>query len=434
MTVPRLNVDSLPGPERIARRAFPNGVVGLAYENFSSPSVVVHGWLWAGSVDEPPDRAGLASMTASLLTRGTEQRTFAQLNEEIESVGAALSFASTGHTTRFTVKCLVEDLPLLMEILSDCLFHPTFPDRYVERRRGEILTAIEQRQHNTEAMASLRFGEEMYRDHPYGRSQLGYAETIELITRDDIDTFYRAHFGAQGMAATIVGAVPAQAGLETLQDTLGEWQGAQPVRVPLEPVQPVDAPRRAFTPIPGKTQSDIVLGWIALTRRDPDFLPAYLANCVLGQFGMMGRLGQHVREEAGLAYYAYSSLEAGIGPGPWAVIAGVAPTDVDHAVEAMMEEVTRLRHEPVGADELADNVAYIIDSLPLRLEGNEGIAAQIASMELFQLGLDYLQRFPTLLGAVSAEQVRAVAERLADPQAFVLSVAGPEASQESPDA
>lgn len=431
MTVSRLNVDSLPGPERIARRGFPNGAVGLAYENFSSPSAVVHGWLWAGSVDEPPDRTGLASMTASLLTRGTEQRTFAQLNEEIESVGAVLTFASTGHTTRFTVKCLVEDLPLLMEILSDCLFHPTFPERYVERRRGEVLTAIEQRQHNTEAMASLRFGEEMYPDHPYGRSQFGYHKTIERISRDDIDAFYRAHFCAQGMAAIIVGAVPAQAGLDILQDTLGEWQGAGPVHLPLAPVQPIDAPRQVFTPIPGKTQSDIVLGWIALTRRDPGFLPAYLANCVLGQFGMMGRLGQHVREEAGLAYYAYSSLEAGIGPGPWAVIAGVAPSDVDRAVEAMMVEVARLRDQSVEADELADNVAYIVDSLPLRLEGNEGIAAQIANMELFGLGLDYPQRFPALLGAISAEEVRAVTERLTDPQAFVLSVAGPNTEQES---
>ena len=434
MTVSRLRVDSLPGPDRIARRVFPNGVVGLAYENFASPSVVVHGWLWAGSVDEPPERAGLASLTASLLTRGTARRTFTQLSEEVESVGAALSFASTGHTTRFMVKCLVEDLPLLMDILTDCLFHPTFPERYVERRRGEVLTAIEQRQHDTEAMASLRFAEEMYRDHPYGRSRLGYQETITQITRDEIEGFYRAHLSANGMEATIVGAIPAQAGLDTLQDALGEWQGVHPVHVPLGPVQPLDVPRQTFTPIPGKTQSDIVLGWIALNRRDPDYLAAYLANCVLGQFGMMGRLGQHVREEAGLAYYCYSNLEAGIGPGPWAVIAGVAPPDVDRAVEAIMHEVVRLRHELVEADELADNVAYVVDSLPLRLEGNEGIAAQIASMELFQLGLDYLQRLPTLLRAISAEEVRAVAERLIDPQAFVLSVAGPKASQESSNA
>jgi zinc protease len=429
---PRLHVGSLPGPEEIARRAFPNGAIGLAYENPASPSVVIHGWLWAGSIDEPPELAGLAAMTASLLTRGTERRTFTQLNEEIESVGAALSFGSSGHTTRFTVKCLVEDLPLLVDILTDCLFHPIFPERYLERRRGEALTAIEQREHNTEAMASLRFGEELYGDHPYGRSQLGYRETVERLTRDDVDAFYRSHFISRRMAVAIVGAVPVEAGLDILQGAFGTWQGVGGSQAPLPPIRPIDAPHRVSTPIPGKTQSDIVLGWLGLTRRDPDYLKAYVANCILGQFGMMGRLGQHIREEAGLAYYCYSHLEAGIGPGPWAVVAGVAPEDVDRAIEAILEQVGRLRMEPVELEELSDNKTYIIDSLPLRLEGNESIAAQIANMELFQLGFDYLQRFPALVSALSADDVRAVAQRLTDPQTYVLSVAGPETEQESP--
>jgi zinc protease len=388
--------------------------------------VVVHGWLWAGSIDEPTEQAGLAAMTASLLTRGTERRSFAQINEEIESVGAALSFGSSGHTTRFTIKCLVEDLRLLVEILTDCLFHPTFPERYLERRRGEVLTAIEEREHDTAAMASLRFGQALYGDHPYGRSQMGYPETVEPLTRDDVDAFYRSHYHARGMGAVIVGAIPVEAGLEVLQEAFGSWQGAGSRRGPLPPIQPISAPRRVSTPIAGKTQSDIVLGWLGLTRHDPDYLKAYLANCVLGRFGMMGRLGEHIREEAGLAYYCYSHLEAGIGPGPWAVIAGVAPEDVDRAIEAILEQVNRLRAEPVALEELSDNKTYIIDSLPLRLEGNESIAAQIANMELFQLGFDYLQRFPALVNALSADDVRAVAERLADPQTYVLSVAGPE--------
>jgi len=104
---------------------------------------------------------------------------------------------------------------------------------------------------------------------------------------------------------------------------------------------------------------------------------------------------------------------------------------VDRAIEAILEQVTRLRLEPVELEELSDNKTYIIDSLPLRLEGNESIAAQIANMELFQLGFDYLQRFPALVSALSADDVRAVAQRLTDPQTYVLSVAGPETEQES---
>ncbi len=425
MSQKHLNVDSLPGPDTIARRTFPNGVVGLAYENFSSPSVVVHGWLWVGSIDVPREKAGLSGLTASLLTRGTANRTFAQISEEIESVGATLSAGSAGHTTRFTIKSLVEDLPLLMDILTDCLYHPVFPDEYVERRRGEIMTALEQREQNTQAMASLRFSETMYPNHPYGNSQLGYTDTVKALTRQDVERFYRQHYGAQGMTVTIVGAVPCREGLDILQQAFGSWQGADHTQAPLPPMQPLLEPLKAHTEIPGKSQSDIVLGWPGLSRRDPDFHKAYLANCVLGQFGMMGRIGQHVREEQGLAYYAYTSLDAGIGPGPWIAVAGVAPENVEPAVEAMMAQALRMRTELVEEQELADNKAYIVDSLPLRLEGNEGIAAQIVTMELFELGLDYLRRFPGIIESITAEDIRAIAERVMVPEAYVLSVAGP---------
>jgi zinc protease len=207
MTATPLNMASLPNPETLTRRVFPNEVVGLAWENYSSPSVVIHGWLRAGNVDVPPEKAGLSSMTASLLTHGTERRSFSQIGEEIESVGATLSVGSSGHTTGFTAKCLVEDLPLILDVMTDCLYHPTFPAEYVEKRRGEILTAIRQRENNTQSMASLRLHETMYVHHPYGQSQLGYRETVENLTREDVQQFYRDHYGTSGMGVVIVGAI-----------------------------------------------------------------------------------------------------------------------------------------------------------------------------------------------------------------------------------
>jgi zinc protease len=233
------------------------------------------------------------------------------------------------------------------------------------------------------------------------------------------------------MATIIVGAVPREQGLDVLQEALGSWQGAEHTQPPLPPVGPVGEHRERRTAIPGKTQSDVVLGWVGLTRRDPDFFGAFLANSILGQFGLMGRVGERVREKQGLAYYVYTSLDAGIGPGPWAAVAGVAPENVDPAVEAILAEVRRLRQEPVSAQELQDNKAYVIDSMPLRLEGNEGIAAQIASMELYELGFDYLRRFPSTIDAISAEDVTAATLRYINPEAFVLSVAGPSSEEEA---
>jgi zinc protease len=421
----QLNIASLPGPHNIARRVFDNGVVGLAWENTSSPSVIVHGWLHVGSVEECAEQAGLAGLTASLLTHGTERRTSAQIGQEIESLGASLHIHSGDHLTSLTIKCLNEDLDLLLDILVDCLCHPTFPPDYVEKRKGEVLTAIQQREHNTELMAMLRFHEMMYPHHPYGQSQLGYQETIERLERADIEGFYREHYGAEGMGVVIVGAIPQEQGLDKLQEAMGRWRGQHHQQVALPQVPPIDTIRQRYTVIPGKTQSDIVLGWIGLKRQDPDFLSAYLANSILGQFGMMGRIGEHVRDEKGLAYYAYSTLEAGFEAGPWAMIAGVAPEDVSPAIDAILAEIRRLQHDKVPEQELADNKAHIVNSLPLRLETKEGIAVRIAHMELYQLGLDYLQRLPALIEALGTDDVMAVAQRLANPEAYVLSVAGP---------
>ncbi len=425
MASTQINLSSLPGPETIARRVFDNGITGLAHENFSSESAVVHGWIWAGGIDVPPEQAGLANLTASMLTRGTERRTFAQIGEEIESVGASLHVGSGGHTTRFTAKCLVEDLPLILDILADGLRHPTFPAEHVEKRRGEILTAIQQRDHDTQVVASLRFARLAYPDHPYGYSQVGYQDTVSSLTRADIEAYYRRCYGPQGMVIIVVGALARERALELMEEALGTWVGAPRDRPSLPPVLPITAVREERAAIPGKTQSDLVLGWVGLERMDPGFIQAYVADCVLGQFGMMGRIGEHLRNEQGLAYYAYTSLDTGLGPGPWTVRAGVAPDDVERAIETILFQVRRLQREPVGQEELSDNKSFIIGSLPLDLEGNEEVAAQIASLELYQLGLDYLRRFPGLIEALTPEDLMATAQRYLNPDAYVLSVAGP---------
>ena len=181
-------------------------------------------------------QAGLASLTASMLTYGTQHRTFAQIGEQVESLGAVLSFGSGGHTTTFTAKCLVEDLSLVLDILTDCLYHPTFPSEYIEKRRGEVLTALQERAHDTRLMARLCFHELMYPNHPYGRSSLGYEETIRSLSRADVETFYREHYGTQGArpaGAVIVGAVPLGQGLDVLERALGTWQGSKQSGQPL---------------------------------------------------------------------------------------------------------------------------------------------------------------------------------------------------------
>jgi len=419
---------SIPGPDSIVRREFPNGMTILVRENFSSPSVVIDGVLRAGGVDDPPDQAGLSSFMAACLMRGTERRTFQQIYEEIESIGATVGVGGGLNTSGFGAKSLAEDLPVVIDILADVLQRPTFPAAEVEKERGEILTDLEERVNDTRRMASLTFRKLLYpAGHPYSRSMEGYPETVQAISRDDLVNFYRSRYGANGMIVSIVGAVKAEAAFEAWERAFSAWHGADgaSLRAPLAPAPQVTEVRREFAAIPGKTQSDVLLGYVGPARAEPDYWNAALCNTILGVFGLMGRLGQNVRDKLGLAYYSYSRVEGGLGPGPWVIAAGVDPANVERAVEAMRAQVRRIRDKTVGAKELADNKAFVTGSLPLRLETNDGVAGVILDMELYGLGLDYLERYKDMIYAITPKRIQAAAQKYLDPDRYALAVAGP---------
>ncbi len=418
---------SLPGPASIARRVLPNGIVCLVRENHASPAVVIHGMVRTGHVHVSPDKAGLAGFTAGLLDRGTVSRTSAQIAAEVEAVGASLYLGAGRHTTAFSAKCLAEDLDLVLDVLADVLQHPIFSTEEIEKVRGEILTDLEERENNTRRMADLEFRALTYPPpHPYGVSPMGYRDTIEQLTREDIWSFYEEHFGPRDMLVVIVGGVDAESAQDRVERVLGGWQREKSVeRDVLLPPAPLSEVRRKFVSLPGKTQSDIVLGRPGPARASPDYLAARLADIVLGGFGLMGRLGENVRDKQGLAYYAFSRMEAGLGPGPWMAVAGVNPQNVEQAVESILVELRRLRDTPVESDELDDVKAYLTGSLPILLETNEGVARSLLDMELYDLGLDYLQRYPGLIEAITAQEVQEAARTYLNPEAYALAIAGP---------
>jgi zinc protease len=415
---------SLPAPDNVTRVELPNGITVLARENFTSPSVIVDGMLYAGGLLDPDDKVGLASFHSQMLTRGTEHYTFDQLYEEIEGIAASLDTSSSGHTSSFNTKSLAEDLPTMLKLLTEVLRRPTFPAEHVEKVRGEILTSLQSLQQNTRRMASRVFHELAYPDHPYHRSLNGIPETVAAITQNDLASFQQ-HLGPKGTVITIVGAVKALDAVKMVEDALGDWNNPeQSSKVTVAPAEKINEIRRKFTSIPGKSQSDIVLGCVGPTRSASDFQAARMANSIFGVFGMYGRLGDAVRESEGLAYYSFSSLDGGFGPGPWRVNAGVAPKNVHRAVEIIREEMRRLVSEPVTQEELDDNKSFFKGQLVLSLETNEGVAGSLMNMEKYDLGLDYLLKYADMIDSLTISQVQAAAAKYLDPDAFALSVAG----------
>ncbi|MBN2118328.1 MAG: insulinase family protein [Anaerolineales bacterium] len=424
MTVNKLN--SLPGPDDIYRAVLPNGIVVLTRSNFNSPSVVVSGFFDAGALFDPDEKLGLAEYTVAALMRGTQKRTFDEIYNALESVGASLGFNTGIHKSGFNGRSLAEDLPLLFDLLAEALTAPAFPKAELERLRAQLLTGLAIRAEDTGDMASLVFDQILFKGHPYSRPEDGYPETIRNIRRNDLVKFHREHYGPRGMVIAVVGAVKPEDALRQVKRALGGWHvRAQKEAPELPPLKMLKKSVSRHHRIRGKSQSDLVIGTNGPMRRDPEFMPASIGNNILGQFGMMGRIGDVVREKSGLAYYAYSSMTAGLGPGSWEVSAGVSPQNVKKASGLIVDELKRFVQEGVTADELADTKANFIGRLPLSLESNGGIANALLNIERHNLGLDYYRRYADLVNEVTAEDVLNTARKFIDPGKLVVAVAGP---------
>jgi zinc protease len=418
--------NSLPGPDDIYREVLSNGITVLTRSNFHSPSVVITGFFSAGALFDSDEKLGLADFVTSALMRGTKKRSFDEIYQALESVGASLGFNTGVHRSGFHGRSLAEDLPLLLSLLSESLTQPTFPKAEIEKLRSQMLTGLAIRAQDTSDMASMLFDQILFKDHPYSRPEDGYTETIQRITRDDLVKFQRETYGPRGMVIVIVGAVKPEEAIRQVKRALGGWPVKGQQEAPeLPSLKLLKKTVSKSHKIAGKSQSDLIVGTNGPERKNSEFMSTLVGNNVLGQFGMMGRIGEVVREKSGLAYYAGSSLNAGFGPGSWEVSAGVNPQNIKKATDLIISELKRFVDSGITSDELADTQANFIGRLPLSLESNGGVANALLNIERYDLGLDYYRGYEGLVREVTGDSVLAAARKFIDPNTLAIAVAGP---------
>ncbi|HZQ09827.1 MAG TPA: pitrilysin family protein [Anaerolineae bacterium] len=413
-------------PENVTRAELKNGIVVLVKENHTNASVSLRGRLRAGAMYEPEANAGLASFTASALQRGTKKYTFQKLNELYDSAGMSFGVSAGTENATFGGKSLAEDFESLLGIAEQVLRYPTFPEKEIEKLRGQLVTGLREAEDDTRYRAWTKFRELSFpKGHPFHHDADGTEASVKKLTSTKLAEFHARYYRPEGAIFAIVGDIDTQKALDLVTKHFGGWMGKKglPFNIPDAPLR--NKPMREDIAMAGKIQSDVVMGYPGIRRNDPDFYPLRTADLIFGQLGLSGRLGETVRDKMGLCYYIYSTLDAGIGAGPWVIGTGVNPRNVDLAIEAIGDEVRHLRAEGVTSDELAHAQDYLTGSLALRLETSDGVANTLADMEFYSLGMDYIVRYESLYRNVTQEQILNAVEKYARLEDAVIVTAGP---------
>lgn len=408
------------------RAVLDNGAVVLVQETSIAPAVTINAAFLAGGLYDRDHRLGVAHLVGRVIDRGTAQRSADVIAEELDDRGVSLHVATTRHLLILSCTCLAEDFEDMLSLVLDVARGPVFPVTEVDKRRAETMTTIRQDDDNPAIRAVYGFYEMLYgAEHPYGRRSKGTVSSLERIERQTLLEFHDRRVAPSVLSLAIVGDVDRERAVDRAAAELGGWSHSRPERVDVPP-PPDHATRRVqVIDMPGKSQTDIAYGFATVSRLDPRFYAYWMMNNVLGQFGLGGRLAENIRERQGMAYYAFSSFDPSVGPGPLLVRAGVDPNNVQRTLDAIDHEVALMGAEGPTPRELEETRDYLIGSIPRMLETNPGIATFLQTAEQHGLGLDYDQRLPELLRAVTLEDVRAAAAEALHVDRATVAIAGP---------
>ncbi len=413
---------------RVHRYQFDNGILLLVLENHANPTVSMSGYLRVGEYLSPAGKDSLASITSSMLGKGTERRGKLEIAEELESAGARLGVSSNNFTTSVSGQSLSRDLPLIVSTLAEELRLPSFPAEELEKLKHRVIASIREDQEDTRSRAYERLTQIVFpAESPFHRlpAETAIAQ-IETISADNLRDFHQKYYGADSMILTVVGDVQPDEVRHLVEKQLGDWRGAPATEINLPETQLQSEPKRDFVPMKDKPNCDLLIGHASRLRRsNPDYLAATIANRALGQSTLSSRLGMKIRDEMGLTYGINSSFsESGIGDGPFIIGVTLAPQNIDMVIEATLAIVSDYIANGIREDELRDEQSSVVGSFKIGLATNAGMAGQISRAELFNLGVAFLDEFPTEVVSLTKEQIDEAIRKYIHPEVATIIIAG----------
>ena len=424
LAAPALAADDLRLPP-ITRATFDNGLRVLIVEYHELPLVEFHLIVGAGAAQDPPGKGGLAALTAGTLTRGTGKLSADELARAIESLGGRITATPGTDGTIVTAEFLSPDFAAGLDLLRQVLLDPAFARDEVRRRRDVQAAGIVAALEDASAIADECFAGFLYGSHPYGRPIEGLSATVPKLGRGDVADFYERWYRPNDTILVLVGDVFAAEATVRLREAFGAWRPRpDALAVRAAPPSRLTARRVLLVDKPDATQTQIRLGNVAIARNDPAYVPAVVANTILGG-GFTSQLIEELRIKRSLTYSAWSMFAARLAGGDFRLGTFTkTPTTTETLALALSVEGEFRSHAP-ARERLAKAKTYLRGQFPLRIESPDALAARLAEAEFNALGPEELATYRARVAAVTPEQAAEVAGKLMPPpEAVAIVVVG----------
>lgn len=402
-----------------------NGLTVLILEDHRFPLVNMQLNLsGAGALYEPANLPGVANMTASMLREGTKTRTGRQIAEEVDNLGATLNAGTVwgSSATALNASGLSDNFDSWFALATDVLLNPTFPVEELGRLKLQAKTGLRNQRANPGFLANERFSKAVYGSHP-ASVRTATNESIDAMTPEVLAKWHADRFAPQNAILAISGDVNAQATIAKLKTWLAAWK-----RTDLKEVVPASPSPAAGKKVyvvnrPGSAQTDLTLGNIAISRTDPDYITVVVMDQIVGA-GSASRLFANLRERKGYTYGAYSNFTAIKYAGPWLANSQVRGEVTDGAMTEFLNEIRRIREEPVSAQELEEQKRLIVSRFALSLEQPATMLNFAVTRKIYGFPADYWDVYPDKIMAVTAADVQRVAKKFLNPDALQIVAVG----------
>ena len=378
----------------------------------------------AGGIYEPKDLPGLATMTAQMLREGTSTRSNQEILEQVARLGATLSSRSNFGSAQASVSAsgLARNMDEWVEIVLDVLLQPSFPESELDRLREQAKVGLRQQRSSPAFLADERFNAAVFGDHPAGIVTETEA-SLDAMSSETIARWHRDRYTPQNSILGIAGDVDPDELIPQLNEWFAAWERTDLVEeLPPDPTPPSET-RIVLVDRPNSEQTTIYIGTLAIDRRHPDYVPFTVMNEVLGG-GSAARLFINLREEKGYTYGAYSTFSALKYPGAWRAFGDVRTEVTEGAMNEFMNEITRIREEPVPEGELAETKRSIVAGFALSLEQPSSLLGYSTLRAIYGFDADYWDVYPSQIMAVTSEDVQSMAEKYLGPDRLQIVAVG----------